>query len=38
MEKFKCIVCEYVYSGEKPPKKCPVCGADETNFKKIKKS
>ncbi|MEF3255099.1 MAG: rubredoxin [Deferribacterales bacterium] len=36
MEKFKCLVCEYVAIGDKPPKRCPICGADETNFKKIK--
>ena len=32
MKKFVCSVCGYVYVGEKPPEKCPVCGAPSDKF------
>ena len=25
MKKFKCSVCGYVYEGNEPPERCPVC-------------
>lgn len=33
MKKFVCTVCGYVYEGERPPEKCPVCGAPADKFK-----
>ncbi len=32
MKKWKCSVCNYVHTGEEPPAKCPVCGADKSKF------
>lgn len=32
MKKFVCKVCGYVYEGENPPEKCPVCGAPASKF------
>ncbi|MBE5962100.1 MAG: NADH peroxidase [Lachnospiraceae bacterium] len=36
MKKYVCIVCGYVYEGEKPPEKCPVCNADSGKFEEMK--
>ena len=30
--KFICAVCGYVYEGETPPEKCPVCCAQSSRF------
>lgn len=35
-KKFQCSVCGYIYEGEKPPKICPVCGADASKFVELK--
>ena len=32
MKKWRCSVCGYVHTGEEPPDKCPVCGADRSKF------
>ena len=32
MKKWKCSVCGYVHTGDEPPEKCPVCGADKSKF------
>jgi len=32
MKKWKCTVCGYVHTGDAPPDKCPVCGADKSKF------
>ena len=32
MKKWKCLVCGYVHTGDEPPDKCPVCGADRSKF------
>lgn len=32
MKKWKCTVCGYIYSGDEPPAKCPVCGAPASAF------
>jgi uncharacterized membrane protein len=32
MRKWKCTVCGYVHTGNEPPEKCPVCGADRSQF------
>ncbi len=32
MKKWKCTVCGYVHEGDKPPLKCPQCGADMYQF------
>lgn len=32
MKKFVCPVCGYVYEGETPPEKCPVCKVDGSKF------
>ena len=33
MAKFVCTVCGYVYEGDRPPEKCPQCGAPAEKFK-----
>lgn len=35
MKKWKCLVCGYVHTGDEPPEKCPVCGADRSKFVEI---
>ena len=30
--RWKCTVCGYIHVGEEPPEKCPVCGADRSQF------
>ena len=35
MKKFVCTVCGYIYEGETPPAKCPVCGAPASKFKEV---
>lgn len=32
MKKWVCIVCGYIYEGEQPPDKCPVCGVGAEKF------
>ncbi len=32
MKQWKCTVCGYVHTGDEPPLKCPVCGADKSKF------
>ncbi len=32
MKKWKCGVCGYIHTGDQPPEKCPVCGADRSQF------
>lgn len=32
MKKWKCSVCGYIHTGDEPPEKCPVCGADRSLF------
>lgn len=29
---WKCTVCGYLHTGESPPDRCPVCGADASKF------
>lgn len=35
MRKWKCTVCGYVHTGDEPPEKCPVCGADRSKFVEV---
>ena len=35
MRKWQCSVCGYVHTGDEPPEKCPVCGADKSQFVEI---
>lgn len=35
MKKWRCTVCNYIHTGEEPPDKCPVCGADKDKFVEI---
>jgi rubredoxin/uncharacterized membrane protein len=30
--RWKCSVCGYIHEGDEPPEKCPVCGADRSQF------
>ena len=30
--RWRCTVCGYIHSGDEPPEKCPVCGADKSLF------
>ncbi|MFZ5572986.1 MAG: rubredoxin-like domain-containing protein [Thermodesulfobacteriota bacterium] len=32
MKQWRCTVCGYVHTGDEPPEKCPVCGADRSKF------
>jgi rubrerythrin len=32
MKKWVCSICGYVHTGDKPPEKCPTCGAPASKF------
>lgn len=32
MKQWKCLVCGYIHEGDRPPDKCPVCGASMYQF------
>ncbi len=32
MKQWRCVVCNYLHSGEEPPERCPVCGAPANKF------
>ena len=32
MKQWKCTVCGYIHEGDRPPERCPVCGADQYRF------
>ena len=34
MEIFECAVCGYIYEGNLPPEKCPICKAPISKFEK----
>lgn len=34
-KKFKCTVCGYVHEGNEAPDKCPLCGAEKSQFEEI---
>ena len=35
MKKWVCKVCGYVYEGENPPDKCPICGVGPDEFEEV---
>ena len=35
MKKWRCTVCGYIHTGDEPPEKCPVCGADRSKFVEV---
>lgn len=35
VRKWKCTICNYIHTGDDPPEKCPVCGADKSFFVEI---
>lgn len=35
MKKFVCTVCGYIYEGETPPEKCPICDVGSDKFKEM---
>lgn len=35
MSKFVCTVCGYIYEGEQPPEKCPICNAPASKFEQM---
>ncbi|PID41028.1 MAG: rubredoxin [Proteobacteria bacterium] len=35
MKKWKCTVCGYIYTGDTPPERCPVCGAPKNKFNDV---
>ena len=35
MKKFVCKVCGYVYEGETPPERCPVCRVPASMFEEV---
>lgn len=34
-KRWRCLLCGYIYEGENPPDKCPVCGTGKENFEAI---
>jgi len=30
--RWRCLICGYIHDGEKPPVRCPVCGAPAKMF------
>jgi nitrite reductase (NADH) large subunit len=32
MKSFRCMICGYIHIGYNPPEKCPICGADASEF------
>lgn len=37
MKQWRCTICGYIHSGDEPPDKCPVCGAEKDKFVLVKK-
>lgn len=35
MQKWRCVVCGYIYYGVEPPEFCPPCGAPKEAFEPI---
>lgn len=35
MRKYVCVVCGYVYEGDTPPEKCPICGVGTEKFEQM---
>ena len=35
MKKWRCTVCGYIHKGPEPPDKCPICGADKSEFEEV---
>ena len=35
MKNWRCTVCGYIHKGPEPPDKCPVCGADKSEFEEV---
>ncbi len=35
MKKWRCIVCNYVHQGWKPPSHCPICGVQANMFEEV---
>lgn len=35
MKQWQCTICKYVHTGDNPPEKCPICGADASKFIEI---
>jgi rubrerythrin len=33
--RWRCIICGYMHDGEKPPYRCPVCGAPARMFERL---
>jgi len=35
-KRWECKVCGYIHEGEQPPEVCPVCGADRSQFVRLR--
>lgn len=35
MKKWKCTICGYVHTGQRPPSHCPICGVGAGMFEEI---
>lgn len=35
MKKWRCIICDYIHTGDEPPDTCPDCGASKDNFELV---
>jgi len=33
--RWRCLICGYIHDGEKPPYRCPVCGAPAKMFEPV---
>ena len=38
MKKWRCVVCDYVHQGWKPPSHCPICGMQADMFEEVKEA
>jgi multimeric flavodoxin WrbA/rubredoxin len=36
MKVWKCLVCGYIYKGERPPSECPMCSSSSKDFVEVK--
>lgn len=35
MKHWRCIICGYIHDGNKPPYRCPICGAPREMFEEL---
>jgi rubrerythrin len=35
MKQWRCLICNFIHRGEKPPDVCPICGVPHTMFEEL---